>query len=99
MHQPEIEPASITNIIHCVQAARRHRLCLPPAADLGISGGRQTTPTSAQLPQRRFLISKGRRLNINLTITVVGFVGMFSLLLCRSFGIMPPAKTEPSDLL
>ncbi|KAJ7897503.1 hypothetical protein B0H13DRAFT_1884612 [Mycena leptocephala] len=28
---------------------------------------------------------------------VVGLVGMFSLLLCRSSGIMPSAKTEPND--
>ncbi|KAJ7827414.1 hypothetical protein B0H13DRAFT_2439462 [Mycena leptocephala] len=66
---------------HCVQAARRQRLCLPPAAELGRSGGRQTMPTSAQLPRLQILVSMGHRLNMNLTITIVGVVGtrMFSV--------------------
>jgi hypothetical protein len=53
-------------------------------------------PTSAQLPQRQIIVFKGRRQHIDLTIPVVGPVGMFLLLLCRSFGIMPSAETEPN---
>jgi hypothetical protein len=88
---PDDEPLLLYTVIkwakgrkefHCVQAACRQSLCLAPAADLGRSGGRQTMPTSAQLPQRRIIVFKGRRQHIDLTIPVVGLVGMFLLLLC-----------------